>query len=542
MMFLDVVYNHFGPDGNYLSAYAPQFFRDDIATPWGAAIDFRRPEVRRYFTENALYWLHEYRFDGLRFDAVHAISEADWLDEMAAEVRRSVEPGRHVHLVLEHDGNVADHLRRDFDAQWNDDAHHVLHAMLTGESDGYYADYADAAGAAAWRARWPRASSTRAIPRPIARARRAARPATICRRPPSCCSSRTTTRSATGRSATASPTRSMRTCSRPRSRLQLLCPHVPMIFMGEEDATTSPFLYFTDHTGDLANAVREGRRREFAGFKGFAPGEGTSTIPDPNEPATFEQSRAGAGCQAGYGAASSLPRASGHSPAGAHAQARRARIARALRAVEPSIGRGARWRLGDGATLVACDQSRHASPRGSRALQGDLLFESRPEQQTTHAAAGSPARPRWRSWCRAVSDEDIRRARPRSRSCRDLDRCAGHRPTGFDRVPSPDPRRPRPPHGDIRGHGGEAVRKARSPKHLAAPRHDAGRQPPRAAGSHARARARDKLTYEDGSVATLRFSMRGERLVGPALDRVGYHRLEFGDRHADGRGRPATLP
>ena len=78
-----------------------------------AAIDFRRPEVRRYFTENALYWLHEYRFDGLRFDAVHAISEAGWLDEMAAEVRRSVEPGRHVHLVLEHDGNVADHLRRD---------------------------------------------------------------------------------------------------------------------------------------------------------------------------------------------------------------------------------------------------------------------------------------------------------------------------------------------------------------------------------------------------------------------------------------------
>jgi maltooligosyltrehalose trehalohydrolase len=143
MVFLDVVYNHFGPDGNYLAAYAPGFFRTDIATPWGAAIDFRRPEVRRFFTENALYWLMEYRFDGLRFDAVHAIAAPDWLDEMAAEVRATVEPGRHVHLVLEHDGNVAGHLRQGFDAQWNDDAHHVLHVLLTGEADGYYADYAE---------------------------------------------------------------------------------------------------------------------------------------------------------------------------------------------------------------------------------------------------------------------------------------------------------------------------------------------------------------------------------------------------------------
>ena len=143
MIFLDVVYNHFGPDGNYLASYAPQFFRDDVTTPWGPAIDFRRPQVRQFFTENALYWLMEYRFDGLRFDAVHAITEADWLDEMAAAVRATVEKDRHVHLVLEHDGNVAAHLRRDFTAQWNDDAHHVLHVMLTGENEGYYRDYAD---------------------------------------------------------------------------------------------------------------------------------------------------------------------------------------------------------------------------------------------------------------------------------------------------------------------------------------------------------------------------------------------------------------
>ena len=142
MMFLDVVYNHFGPDGNYLHAYAPQFFREDHKTPWGPAIDFRRPEVRAFFTGNVLMWLMEYRFDGLRFDAVHAIEDQSWVDEMAATVRATVEPGRHVHLVLEHH-NDASHLERDVDAQWNDDGHNVLHVLLTGEDGGYYADYAD---------------------------------------------------------------------------------------------------------------------------------------------------------------------------------------------------------------------------------------------------------------------------------------------------------------------------------------------------------------------------------------------------------------
>lgn len=373
MMFLDVVYNHFGPDGNYLSAYAPAFFRDDLATPWGAAIDFRRPEVRRYFTENALYWLHEYRFDGLRFDAVHAISEADWLDEMAAEVRRSVEPGRHVHLVLEHDGNVADHLRRDFDAQWNDDAHHVLHAMLTGEKDGYYADYAD---------------------RPAERLARALSEGFVYQGDPSAYRNG----EPRGTPSTDLPPTSFvlflqnhdQIGNRPFGdrlashvdadlleaaiALQLLCPHVPMIFMGEEEASTSPFLYFTDHTGDLANAVREGRRREFAGFTGFAPGEGASSVPDPNEPATFERSRLvpdarqGAARKRLYRELLGLrrdaltPRLGGAKSLGASA-------------VEPSSV-VARWRLGDGATLViACNLGReHAT---IEAVEGDLLYESR---------------------------------------------------------------------------------------------------------------------------------------------------------------------
>lgn len=374
MMFLDVVYNHFGPDGNYLSAYAPQFFRDDIATPWGAAIDFRRPEVRRYFTENALYWLQEYRFDGLRFDAVHAISEADWLDEMAAEVRRSVEPGRRVHLVLEHDGNVADHLRRDFDAQWNDDAHHVLHALLTGESDGYYADYADrparhlaralAEGfvyqgdTSAYRSGEARGTPSSDLP-PTSFVLFLQNHDQIGNRP-------------FGDRLTEHVAPDMLEAA---IALQLLCPHVPMIFMGEEDATRSPFLYFTDHAGDLAEAVREGRRREFAGFKGFAPGEGTSSIPDPNEPATFAQSRLAPDAE--YGTARHrlyrellgvrrewlTPRLAGARSLGASF-------------VEPATV-VARWRMGDGATLVlACNLGRE--PAQIERVQGDLLYESSP--------------------------------------------------------------------------------------------------------------------------------------------------------------------
>jgi len=372
MMFLDVVYNHFGPDGNYLSAYAPEFFRDDIATPWGAAIDFRRPEVRRYFTANALYWLQEYRFDGLRFDAVHAISEADWLDEMAAEVRRSVQPGRHVHLVLEHDGNVADHLRRDFDAQWNDDAHHVLHAMLTG--DGYYADYADA----------PARHLARAIAEGF-----------VYQGDPS--AYRNGEKRGTP-SNDLSPTSFVlflqnhdQIGNRPFGdrltshvdpnlleaaiALQLLSPHVPMIFMGEEDATTTPFLYFTDHTGDLANLVREGRRREFAGFTGFAPGEGTSSIPDPNEPATFEQSRPVPDAKKG-----SARRRLYRNLLDVRLQALTPRLegAKSLgaSAVEPS-SIVARWRLGDGATLVIASNLGR-EPAQIEEVQGDLLFESSP--------------------------------------------------------------------------------------------------------------------------------------------------------------------
>lgn len=143
MVLLDVVYNHFGPDGNYLHSYAAPFFNEDKPTPWGAAIDFRKPPVQRYFLDNALMWLHEYGFDGLRLDAVHAISPNAFLDTLRETIETSLPAGRHVHLVLENEANQASQLQRGYTAQWDDDFHNALHVLLTGEEEGYYAAFAD---------------------------------------------------------------------------------------------------------------------------------------------------------------------------------------------------------------------------------------------------------------------------------------------------------------------------------------------------------------------------------------------------------------
>ena len=201
MIFLDVVYNHFGPDGNYLHAYAPQFFREDHKTPWGPAIDFRRPEVRAFFTENVLMWLMEYRFDGLRFDAVHAIEDQSWVDEMAATVRAAIEPGRHVHLVLEH----------------HNDASHLANGRrraVERRRPQRAARAADRRGRRLLRRlRRPPGRQAGARPgrglglpgRAFRLSRRQPRQSqhATCRPPRTCCSCRTTTRSATARSASA---------------------------------------------------------------------------------------------------------------------------------------------------------------------------------------------------------------------------------------------------------------------------------------------------------------------------------------------------
>jgi malto-oligosyltrehalose trehalohydrolase len=374
MIFLDVVYNHFGPDGNYLASYAPQVFRDDVKTPWGPGIDFRKAEVRSFFTENVLYWLMEYRFDGLRFDAVHAITEADWLDEMAGRCRATVEPGRHVHLVLEHDGNVADHLRGDFDAQWNDDAHHVLHVMLTGEHEGYYVDYAD---------------------RPAERLARVLAEGFVYQGEPS--PHRNGERRGTP-SGDLAPTAFVLflqnhdqignrafgdriiTLADPQAleaaiALQLLCPQIPLIFMGEEDASPTPFRFFTDHHGALADAVREGRRREFASFAAFGDAQRRANIPDPNAAATFWQSRPAPDAAQGVARHDLYRRL---------LAVRRDQIvprldgARALDA--KAIGEAAvlaRWRMSDGATL-AIATNLGAAPCPLATPGGELLFASGP--------------------------------------------------------------------------------------------------------------------------------------------------------------------
>jgi maltooligosyltrehalose trehalohydrolase len=374
MIFLDVVYNHFGPDGNYLGIYAPQFFREGIRTPWGAAIDFLRREVRGFFIENALYWLMEYRFDGLRFDAVHAIGEPDWLDEMAYLIRTTVEPGRHVHLVLENDANTASHLRGDFDAQWNDDAHHVLHVLLTNEQEGYYEDYAPDCAAKLARSL---AEGFIYQGEPSQHRNGEPRGTPSADLPPTAFVLFLQNHDQIGNrafgerlTALAEPAALEAAIS-----LQILTPQIPLIFMGEEEASRAPFYFFCDHHGDLADTVREGRRREFAKFAAFADPARRELVPDPNAPSTFEASfpRPDPGLKSsrrdlyrrllGVRSSEIVPRLVGVRSLGAAAVSRAAVLAS--------------WQMGDGSILtIACnlgaDDARIVAPGGR------CLFESRP--------------------------------------------------------------------------------------------------------------------------------------------------------------------
>lgn len=370
MIFLDVVYNHFGPDGNYLSLYAPQFFREDRQTPWGPAIDFRGPEVRQFFIENVLYWLTEYRFDGLRFDAVHAIENQDWVDEMAATVRRSVEPDRHVHLVLEHH-NDASHLEKDCDAQWNDDGHNVLHVLLTGESGGYYADYTD--------------QPARRLARCLAEGfiyqgevssyQGGERGMPSAHLPPTSFVLFLQNHDQIGNRAFGERLTALvgPAALEAAIALLLLSPQIPLIFMGEECGSRTPFLFFTDHHDGLAEAVREGRRSEFARFPEFADPDKRERIPDPNAVTTFEASVPhgdpvlGANREALYRNLLSVRRAE-IVPRLAGARSIDAKVAGSKAVV-------ARWRMDDGAILtiatnLAADDVSIDPPRGRQLFSG----------------------------------------------------------------------------------------------------------------------------------------------------------------------------
>lgn len=303
MVFLDVVYNHFGPEGNYLHLYAPQFFTDRHETPWGAGIAFDGPHsrpVRDFFIHNALYWLDEYHFDGLRLDAVHAIlDDSPWhiLTELAEAVRAGPGRDRQVHLVLENDANEARYLERLDDgeprwyrAQWNDDFHHAAHTLVTGETDGYYIDYQDQplsllgrcltegfayqGQPSAFRGGRPRGESTRGLPL-------------------NAFVNLLQNHDQVGNRALGERIDALASPESLRVLLSmlLLAPSPPLLFMGQELMVPTPFLFFCDFGADLAESVTQGRRREFAGFAQFADEDAQRAIPDPNDPATFERSK-----------------------------------------------------------------------------------------------------------------------------------------------------------------------------------------------------------------------------------------------------------
>jgi maltooligosyltrehalose trehalohydrolase len=297
MVFLDVVYNHFGPLGNFLPHYAPQFFTNRHVTPWGQAINFDgegSPVVRDFFINNALYWLTEYNFDGLRFDASDWLideTRPDFLTEMAKTIRERL--GYEKHLVLENDDNPVEYLRRDdkgrprlYNAIWDEDLHHCLHVTATGETSGYYQDYSERpvyffaktlTEGYAYQGEWSeyrkknRGSETGSLysssfvafiqnhdqvgNRPLGdRINMLAKPDAL----------------------------------RAITEILLLSPAPPLIFMGQEFMADSPFPFFSDLSPELAPMVSGGRLKFFIDLPMFKERYNLDDMPDPSDERTFQ--------------------------------------------------------------------------------------------------------------------------------------------------------------------------------------------------------------------------------------------------------------
>lgn len=295
-VLLDVVYNHLGPDGNYLRQFSRAYFTDRHQTPWGEALNFDGPNsgpVRDFFVANACYWAHEYHLDGLRLDATHAIvddSPRHFLAELAERVRTSLPPARAFTLIAENEHNAPRLVRLPaaggygLDGVWADDLHHQLRVALAGDRDGYYADYSGAAAdiATTLRQGWfytgqtslylghPRGAPAPDVPYPAF---------VHCLQ----------NHDQIGNRAFGERIHHQITVSQYRaaSVLLLLTPATPLLFMGQEWAASSPFQYFTDHNPELGRLVTEGRRQEFARFAAFAGAE----VPDPQDAATFQRSQ-----------------------------------------------------------------------------------------------------------------------------------------------------------------------------------------------------------------------------------------------------------
>ncbi|SFH32782.1 maltooligosyltrehalose trehalohydrolase [Palleronia marisminoris] len=287
MVLVDAVYNHFGPDGAYIHALCPSFFDDGRQTPWGAAIDFTRPEVRAFFLQNAEMWIAEYGVDGLRLDAVHQIGqpdETDFLRELADHVA-GLDLGRPVHLVAEDERNLASYVGHGaLRAQWNDDYHHAVHVLMTGEDQSYYAPFSDDPfgdmlialrdGQVDQGQPRPRTDETRGEPSDHL--------------PPQRFVNSNQTHDQIGNRAVGERLIALTSPEDMRVMHAMLClsPFIPMLFQGEEIGSRAPFQFFTDFHGDLAGAVRKGRRDEFPEFA-----DARDEIPDPNAPETFERSK-----------------------------------------------------------------------------------------------------------------------------------------------------------------------------------------------------------------------------------------------------------
>jgi maltooligosyltrehalose trehalohydrolase len=297
MVFLDVVYNHFGPEGNYLSVYAPVLTQKH-STPWGAAVNFDdegSEMIRDFVISNARYWLNEFYFDGLRFDAVHEIQDTGpkhMLQDLAEQIRASTD-GRHIHLVTEDSNNYAGWLKRREDgtpwlytAQWSDDIHHGLHTAVTGESFWYYEDYVGRIDLLA-----------RGLAEGLAWQGEHMEKGGVDKGEPSAYLPATAfvnfiqnhdqagNRPFGERLGHLIP----QPASRALAAILLLCPEIPLLFMGEEWSAKQPFLYFADMGSELNDLIREGRRRELAGAPGMD--DPSRAVPDPGDEATFAASK-----------------------------------------------------------------------------------------------------------------------------------------------------------------------------------------------------------------------------------------------------------
>jgi maltooligosyltrehalose trehalohydrolase len=290
-VILDVVYNHLGPDGNYLKSFSPEYFTDKFENDWGEAIDFSREQVRDFYLRNAAYWVEEFHFDGLRLDAtqdIHDLSEEHILAALSKRVRAAA-GSRSTYVVAENEPQDT-RLIRDYgvDAMWNDDFHHSAIVALTGRNEAYYTDYRaspqEFISAAkygylyqgqryAWQKKRRGAPALDLEPwnfvtflqnhDQVANTARGARPNTL-----------------------ANPA-----LYRAMTVLLILSPGTPMLFQGQEFGASTPFLFFCDHGKDLCDNVRKGRAEFLAQFRSLAQPELQETLPDPGDPAAFQNSK-----------------------------------------------------------------------------------------------------------------------------------------------------------------------------------------------------------------------------------------------------------